>query len=109
MSADILPFRPKPRAVEMTRQEMELHYARRINGLVKALEDAGFGPALDRIAVAWRASGEAQAADSAKRDAASIPPVRKRPLIFAVPIFDPPRKRARKPKPSGAPRVLEPA
>jgi hypothetical protein len=37
------------------------------------------------------------------------PPARKRPLLFAVPNFDPPRKRARKPQPSGASRVLEPA
>jgi hypothetical protein len=107
MTAHIIPFRPKPRAVEMTRQEMELHYARRINSFVKALEDAGFGPTLDRIADAWHAPYAAQAADSAK---ASTPPERKRPLIFAVPNFDPPRKGQRpKPKTAGAPRVLEPA
>jgi hypothetical protein len=54
----IIQFRPKPRPVEMTHQEMELHYARRINGLIQAMEDAGFGPTLDRIAIAWRASAE---------------------------------------------------
>jgi hypothetical protein len=44
-----------------------------------------------------------------RSEPAPTPPERKRPLLFAVPIFDPPRKRARKPKPSDAPRVLEPA
>jgi hypothetical protein len=88
---------------------MELHYARRINGIIKAIEEAGFGPALDRVAGAWHTACAAQAADTAKRDKASTSPVRKRPLIFAVPNFDPPRKRARRRKPSGAPRVLEPA
>jgi hypothetical protein len=103
----IIPFRPKPRPVEMTHQEMEMHYARRINGIIKAIEDAGFGPTLDRIAVAWRAADEAQAADAAKRNKGSVPPVQKRPLLFGVPSFDTPRKRARKPKPSGPFSVVE--
>jgi hypothetical protein len=105
----IIPFRPKPKPVEMTHYEMELHYARRINGIIKAFEEAGFGPTLDRVAVAWRTACAAQAADAAERDKVSVPSVRKRPLLFAVPDLGSPRKRARKPKPSGAPRVLEPA
>jgi hypothetical protein len=87
----IIPFRPKPKPVEMTHYEMELHYARRINGIIKAFEDAGFGPALDRVAAAWHMACAAQAADAPKG-----PPERKRPL-FAVPNFDPPRNRARSP------------
>jgi hypothetical protein len=98
----IIPFRPKQRATEMTHQEMELHYARRINGLIKALEDAGFGPTLDRVAVAWRTACAAQAADTAGRGKASIPPLGSRPHIFVVPNLDLPRKPRRpKPKPAG--------
>jgi hypothetical protein len=101
----ILPFRPKPRPVEMTHHETAMHYARWINSIIRALEEAGFGPALDRVAGTEHTTCAAQTTDTAK---ASIPPARKRPLLFAVPNFGPPRKRARKAKSSGAPRMSEP-
>jgi len=75
---------------------MELHYARRINGIIKAFEEAGFGSALDRVAGAWHTACAAQAADDAK-----VLPPGSRPLLFAVPNFDPPRK-PRRPKPKSA-------
>jgi hypothetical protein len=59
------------------------------------MEEAGFGPTLDRVADAWRTACAAQAAGAAERDKGSVAPERKRPLIFAVPQFGPPRKRTK--------------
>jgi hypothetical protein len=90
--SQVVPFRPKLQITDMTPEEMERYYIRRIRELIDQLTEA-------------RARWDAQK----QPEPAPTPPERKRPLLFAVPIFDPPRKRARKPKPSDAPRVLEPA
>jgi hypothetical protein len=99
MSAQIIPFPnatpPVETTREMTHEESEWHYARRINGMIKAMQDAGFVTNLDRMATAWQEACAAQAADRAERP-------RSKPLNFAVPNLDRGRKQ-RRPKPKPAP------
>jgi hypothetical protein len=101
MSAQIIPFPnatpPVETAREMTHEESEWHYARRINTIIKAMRDAGFGANLDRIATTWQEVCAAHGAEQGK-----ISPHRAgKPLIFAVPNLDRARKQRRpKPKPA---------
>jgi hypothetical protein len=41
MTAQIIPFRPKPRPVEMTEEERKLSRLERIRGLIAILQEPG--------------------------------------------------------------------